>query len=55
MGTLHENQYTFLIISRSVMLRMKNVSNKLCRDTRNTHVLFSNFFFFENDIVYEIR
>ena len=28
MGTLHEDQYTFLIISRSVVLRMRNVSDK---------------------------
>ena len=27
-GTLHEDQYTFLIICRSVLLRMRNVSDK---------------------------
>jgi hypothetical protein len=44
MGTLRENQFTFLIISRSVSLRMKIVSEKSCRETRNTHFLSSNFF-----------
>jgi len=27
-GTLHADRYTFLIISRSVLLRMRNVSHK---------------------------
>jgi len=31
MATVHEDQYTILIISRSVILRMGNVSNKSCR------------------------
>ena len=36
-GTLHECQYTFLIISRSVLLRMGNVSRKSCRKNQNTY------------------
>ena len=43
-GTLHEDQYTFLIISRSVLLRMRNVSDKSCRENQNTHFVCSNFF-----------
>ena len=43
-GTLHEDQYTFLIISRSFVLRMKNVSDKNCRKIQNTHFVFSNLF-----------
>jgi hypothetical protein len=35
-GTLHEKQYTFLIISRSFLLRMKNISDTSCRDNRKT-------------------
>jgi len=35
-GTLHEDQYTFLIISGSVMLRMRNVSDISCTKTQNT-------------------
>jgi hypothetical protein len=44
-GTLHEDQYTFSIISRSVLLRMKNISDKCCRENRHTHFTFNNFFF----------
>jgi hypothetical protein len=44
MGTLHEDQYTFAIISRSDLLRMRNVSDKSCRENQNTHFMFSNFF-----------
>ena len=43
-GTLHEDQYTFLIISRLVPPRMRNVSDKSCRENRNTCFMFNNFF-----------
>ena len=43
-GTLHADRYTFLIISRSVLLRMRNVSDKSCTENQNTHFVFSNFF-----------
>jgi hypothetical protein len=33
---------------------MKNVSEKNCRENQNTHFVFSDFFFFENCVVYEI-
>jgi hypothetical protein len=47
-GTLHAaDRYTFLIISRSVLLRMRNVSDKSCRENQNTHFVFGNFFFLE--------
>jgi len=42
-GTVHEAQYTILIISRSFLLRMNDVSVKSCRETRNTHFVFNNF------------
>ena len=42
-----------LIISRSVLLRMRNVSDKSCRENQNTHFVFSNSFS-ENRAVYEI-
>ena len=45
---------THLIISRSVLPRMKNVLDKSCRENHNTHFTFNNFFFFENFAVYEI-
>jgi hypothetical protein len=40
-GTLHEDQYIFSILARSVLLTMKNISDKNCRETRNTHFVFS--------------
>jgi len=45
MGTLCEDQYTFMIISGLVLLRMRNVSDKSCKEFQNTHFIFSNFFF----------
>ena len=53
-GTFHEDQYTFLNISHSIVLRMRNVSDKRCRENENTHFVFSKFFFFENRAVYEV-
>ena len=55
MGILHEDQYTFWIISRSVLLRMRNASDKHCRK-KNTHTRFmSNNFSFppKNHAIYE--
>jgi len=45
MGTLHDDQCTFLIISRSILLRMRNVSDESCRGNPDTHFVFNNFFF----------
>jgi len=39
-GTLHEDQYTFLITSYSVLLRMKNFSDKIAEEVK-THILLS--------------
>jgi len=44
-GILHDYQYTFFIISRSVLLGMKNVSDKSCRENLNVYFMFNNFFF----------
>jgi len=41
--TLHENKYTFLITSRPVLLRMRNVSDKVCRENQNTHFTLRTF------------
>jgi hypothetical protein len=43
-GTSLEDQYTFLILSRSLLHRMKNILNKSCREIRNTHLMFNNVF-----------
>jgi hypothetical protein len=42
------------IISRSVVLRMRNVADKNFKENRNTYFNFNNLFFFENRAVYEI-
>ena len=42
--TLHEDQYIFLIISRSFLLRMRNVSVKICTENQYTHFVFNNSF-----------
>ena len=43
-ATLHEDRYTFLIISRSFILRMRNMSDKSCRENQNALFMFSKFF-----------
>jgi hypothetical protein len=42
-GTLCEDLCTFLIISRSILLRMRNVLDKFCREIQNTHFMFKKF------------
>jgi len=36
-GTLHEDQYIFLMTSSSILRKMRKVSNKSCRDNHKTH------------------
>jgi hypothetical protein len=43
----------FFIISRSVLLRMKNASEKSCRENQNTHFI-AIIFFLENTVFYKI-
>jgi len=52
-GTLHEDQYTFLIISHSVLLRMRNVSNTVVQNIKSLILCPVNFYF-ENRALYEI-
>jgi len=42
--TLREDQYTFIIISRSFFLRIKNIWDKSCKENQNTHFVFNNLF-----------
>ena len=51
-NTLYEGQNTFLIISRSVLLRIRYVSDKSCRGSQHTYFMLNNCFF-ENRAVYE--
>jgi hypothetical protein len=43
-GTLQADQYTFSIIPRSVLLRVRNIFDKSCRGNQNTHFVFRNNF-----------
>jgi len=43
-GTLHENPHTFIVICRRILLRMRNISDKSCKENQNTLFVFSNFF-----------
>ena len=51
-GTLHEDQYTFVTTSRSVLVGMKNVSDDSCRENQNKFPVQENIY--ENLVVYEI-
>jgi len=47
-GTLHEDQHTFVIMPRRILLRVRNISGekKSYRENQNTHFVFCNFLFF---------
>ena len=51
-GTLHAHQYTFMTTSRSVLVRMKNVSDDSCRENQNKFYVQENVY--EDPVVYEI-
>jgi hypothetical protein len=40
----HEDRYKYLITSRSVLRRIRNVSDESCRENQNTHFVCSTFF-----------
>jgi hypothetical protein len=40
----------FVIISRSFLLKMKNVSHESCRENQNIHFVFRNFYFEKHDL-----
>jgi hypothetical protein len=54
-GNFYEDQhiyiYIYLITSRLIPLRIRNVSEKKCIENRNKHFIFNNFF---NCAFYEI-
>ena len=43
-GTVHEDLYTFMIITSWILLRVRNVSDERCRETQNAHFMFNNVF-----------
>ena len=50
--TLRKDLSTFFTISRLILLRMRNVSDKVCRENQNTFHI-QHFFFFENCTINE--
>ena len=40
-GTLHKYLCTFMIISRWILLRIKNISDNTSRENQNTHFMFN--------------
>ena len=51
---MNTNMHLFIIL-RSVLFRMRNASDRNCRENQNTRFILSYlFFFFENRTVYEI-
>jgi hypothetical protein len=50
-GTLYEDQYKFMIISLSFLLRMRDVADKVVKKKIRTHILYSVTFFFLPKIV----
>ena len=51
-GALNEDVFTFLTVSRLILLRVRKVLDKSYRENQNTHFRFS--FVFETPAVYEI-
>ena len=45
-GTLHEGPSTFMITSRLILLKVRNVSDECCTENQNTRFMSNNFIFF---------
>jgi len=43
-GTLHEDLCTFVVVSFGIILRMRNVADKSCRENQNTFYIWETFF-----------
>ena len=55
-GTLHEDIYMLIVVSLSVLLRVRNGSDRSCAEYQNKRFMFNNFFFIcsESRAVYKI-
>ena len=53
-GTLHEDIFIFMTISRWILLRIKNILNEICNENQNTFYS-EQFFPPENRAVFEIK
>jgi hypothetical protein len=52
-GALHAELSIFFITSRRILVGIKNISDKLCRENRNAHFMFNDPFP-QNGAFYEI-
>ena len=52
-GALHEDLCAFVITSHTILLSMRNVSGRSCRENQNEHFVKNDVFFSENRVVYE--
>jgi len=41
MSTVHVDQYTFLVVSCSVFIGRRSVSDKSCGENQSTHCMFN--------------
>ena len=44
MATLHDDVSTFMTISRLILLTVRHVLDRSCRENQNGHFMFNNFF-----------
>jgi len=44
-GALREGLCAFMTISGGILLRVRSVLDKICRENQNTHFIFTKIFF----------
>jgi hypothetical protein len=52
--TLHEDVYSLMIKSRSVILQMRSLLDKMCRENCNMRFIFINFYRAVHEITWKI-
>ena len=53
MGTLHEHLCNFMTTAQWILIKMRNIIDKFCRENQNTHFMF-NKHFYKIGAIYEI-
>jgi len=53
-STLHDDQNTFLIIFRPFLPRMRNFSDKSCRENKNIYCMFSDLAFRKSCLLWDM-
>ena len=52
-GTLHGDVCPFMVISRCIRHRMRNISDKSCRENQISHLALNNFFYLKCTPVFD--